>query len=421
MIAAMATRLPLLLVLALLIAFAAAQEDFDVVETAQGAVRGSLSSRAPVRVFEGIPYGRAPVGDLRFASPQPAPSWAPEVRDALAPGAICPGGRIQAVFGLFQRTDVSEDCLYLNVYTPTRERITRPLPVLFWIHGGAFLLGDGTGGGLYSGVPTAGAHDVIVVSHNYRLGAFGFLVTPDGANGNFAMEDQRLALQWVRDNIAAFGGDASNVTLFGESAGGTSVAAHMVSPPSQGLFHRAILQSNPFAVSTKTRAQMLETGARVAENLNCTYDLACLRSKTMRDIATNSNVGSAGKEAVVADMMTWAPTIDGVNMNVAPLAAFRDGQGPDMPVIIGTNSGEAVLFQDIVDIVLRVVSLLTGRDLAVDMQEPQYRFLVEFIFQDSGAGVLAYYPPLPNNASNYDQFVQIITTYMFQCSSRQVR
>ena len=141
----------------------------------------------------------------------------------------------------------------------------------------------------------------------------------------------------------------------------------------------------------------------------------------MRDIATNSNVGSAGKEAVVADMMTWAPTIDGVNMNVAPLAAFRDGQGPDMPVIIGTNSGEAVLFQDIVDIVLRVVSLLTGRDLAVDMQEPQYRFLVEFIFQDSGAGVLAYYPPLPNNASNYDQFVQIITTYMFQCSSRQVR
>ena len=200
-----------------------------------------------------------------------------------------------------------------------------------------------------------------------------------------------------------------------------SVAAHLVSPPSAGLFHRAILQSNPFTIRTRSRELALETGQRFAEKLNCTFDLECLRTKTVREIATNGNVGGAGKEALVADMMTWGPTVDGFNALAGPRDAFQRGDAFDIPVIIGTNSDEAVLFQDIVDAILGVVSLLVGEDLSVTMDEATYRTLVGAIYQDRADDVVAFFPPQPNNGSNYDTFVRILTLYMFTCPSRQVR
>ena len=273
---------------------------------------------------------------------------------------------------------------------------------------------------MYDGAYLVSTHDVILVTHNYRLGPFGFLVTPE-SNGNYGLEDQRLALQWVVDNIANFGGDPNNITIFGESAGGMSVAAHLVSPPSAGLFQRAIIHSDPFTLSTKTRENALATGERFAQNVNCTFDLECLRTVPMRDIAFNGNVGTAGRTAVLRDLLTWSPTIDDRNLFAEPLAAFQSGQAHDVPIIIGTNADEVTLFQDIIDAVLAVVSRLTGRDLDIYLGEETYTLTINTIFRDKAADVLARYPPLPNNASNYDQLIHLGTLYLFECSTRQVR
>jgi carboxylesterase type B len=284
--------------------------------------------------------------------------------------------------------------------------------------------GDGWEVGAYDGTYLAGTRDVVIVTLNYRLGAFGFLVGPGTSDrANYALEDQRLALQWVAAHISAFGGDPQAVTLFGESAGAISVAAHMASPPSAGLFQRAILESDPFTLITKTRADAQLVGARVAANANCTYDLACLRTLTMREVVAASNVGAVGKDSILGDLLTWGPTIDAYNQPRAALAAFQDAAAyvADVPMIVGTNSDEITLFQDLIDVVLRVVSALTGRDLAIELTETVYRTLLTAIFRTKAPAVLRAYPPLPNNASNYDQFVQLVTHYTFECSTRQAR
>ena len=201
-----------------------------------------------------------------------------------------------------------------------------------------------------------------------------------------------------------------------------SVAAHMISPPSRNLFQRAIIQSDPFTIATKTRALSLEAGQRFAENLNCTFDLACLRTKTLREISFNGNVGQAGKEATISDLLTWGPTIDDYNLFARPVDAFGDAAAVmDIPIIIGSNGDEVVLFQQIVDVVLRVASVLVGRGLSITMYEEEYIRLIEVIFKDKAGQVLAAYPPLPNNASNYENFVALGTLYLFECPTRQVR
>ncbi|HWN16827.1 MAG TPA: carboxylesterase family protein, partial [Candidatus Dormibacteraeota bacterium] len=215
-----------------------------LVETRRGRVRGL--AEAGLAVFRGIPYARPPVGPRRFGPPEPPEAWT-GTHDATRYGSSAPqnGALIGPIMSLgIGRT--SEDCLYLNIWTPAADRRRRP--VLVWIHGGAFLLGSGSQM-LYDGATLARRGDVVVVTINYRLGAFGFLRLRDRfgqrlpATGNEGLLDQVAALTWVRDEIEAFGGDPGQVTIFGESAGSMSCATLLGLPRAHGLFHRAILQS----------------------------------------------------------------------------------------------------------------------------------------------------------------------------------
>jgi para-nitrobenzyl esterase len=215
------------------------------VNTTCGQLRGS--NEDGLAVFRGVPYASPPVGDLRWMPPAPPAPWS-GVRDALAFASAAPQEKSALLPPLMtvEQTE-SEDCLYLNVWTPAADCAARP--VMFWIHGGGFYLGAGSQA-LYDGRHLA-ARDVVVVTINYRMGAFGFvhLAGPTNgripATGNEGLLDQVAALEWVRTNIAAFGGDPDNVTIFGESAGGMSVASLMTMPRARGLFHKAIVQSGP--------------------------------------------------------------------------------------------------------------------------------------------------------------------------------
>ncbi|MGH7385947.1 MAG: carboxylesterase family protein, partial [Candidatus Rokuibacteriota bacterium] len=215
-----------------------------VVETGRGTVRGVAENG--LAVFRGLPFARPPVGPLRFRPPEPPEPWA-GVREAARFGtsAAQNGALVGPLMSLgINRT--GEDCLYLNIWTPRPDRAGRP--VLVWIHGGAFVLGSGSQT-LYDGSTLARRGDVVVVTINYRLGALGFLRAMDHfgqrlpATGNEGLLDQIAALEWVRDEIAAFGGAPDNVTIFGESAGAMSCATLLGVPRARGLFRRAILQS----------------------------------------------------------------------------------------------------------------------------------------------------------------------------------
>ena len=206
-------------------------------------------------VWRGIPYATPPVGDLRWRAPEPPPVW-PETREALRQGSFCPqfASRFGGVPGDEGEVLGSEDCLFLDIYAKHRDPSDVPkgedrVPVLVWIHGGGNVIGHA---GFYDGGNMAQTHDVVVVAINYRLGPLGWFrhaslrdaeSSAADRSGNFGTLDMIRALEWVRDNISAFGGDPNNVTIFGESAGGTDVYSLLVSPPAKGLFHRAIAQS----------------------------------------------------------------------------------------------------------------------------------------------------------------------------------
>ena len=240
-----------------------------LVETSYGKLRGT--EQREVTVFRGIPFARPPVGPLRFRAPERPAGWA-GVRDAIRFGPAAPqqASTLGPVLSM-GLAETSEDCLYLNIWTPAPDGLRRP--VLVWIHGGGFILGAGSQT-LYDGSALARRGDVVVVTINYRLGALGFLRLRElggddsAASGNEGLLDQIAALEWVRDEIAAFGGDPRNVTVFGESAGAISTAALLGAPRARGLFRRAILQSGS-ANYVATR----EYAGKVAEALLATLDL----------------------------------------------------------------------------------------------------------------------------------------------------
>ncbi|MBK1784876.1 carboxylesterase family protein [Prauserella sp. ASG 168] len=214
---------------------AVADQRDAVVWTETGAVRGSVTDQA--RVFQGIPYAAPPVGELRWQDPKPAAAWR-GVRDGTRPGPACPQGPVEVPGG-----SKNEDCLYLNVTTPSEpaEGATAPKPVVVWVHGGGFYMGAGSN---YHAERMAARGDVVVVTINYRLGVFGFFGHPGlSGSGTFGLKDQQAAMSWVARNAASFGGDPRNITIAGQSAGGISNCAHLTSPTARGLFDKAVLQS----------------------------------------------------------------------------------------------------------------------------------------------------------------------------------
>ncbi|WP_394825875.1 carboxylesterase/lipase family protein [Pendulispora albinea] len=321
---------------------AAAQND-AVVTTELGPIAGTVTSTH--RTFFDIPYAAPPVGDRRWRSPQPAAAWT-TLRDATVPGARCP----QLASPLSGPESLDEDCLHLNVTTPKVPPWSRPLPVMVWLHGGAWVGGAGRD---YDAHRLAVRGNVIVVTVNYRLGIFGFFGHPElPDSGAFGLEDQQAALRWVQRNIAAFGGDPRRVTLFGQSAGALSACAQLTSPSAAGLFHRAGLESGscmmswakngvdpgrPAGTPWKPMPEVHALGASIATQLGCTGrtgadTVACLRGRPVAEVLA---AGRSGR---------WSPAFGNRVLPVAPSRAVEEGRFHRMPILSGTNRDENTLF-----------------------------------------------------------------------------
>ncbi|MGF7237598.1 MAG: carboxylesterase/lipase family protein [Frankia sp.] len=304
-----------------------------MVTTTNGAVRGKAS--ADHREFLAIPFAAPPTGQLRFRPPSPTPSWT-GVRDATKPGPVCPQS--------LPLGTVSEDCLQLNVFTPPAAE-SRNLPVMVWFHGGGYVFGSAYG---YNPTPLVTQGKVIVVTVNYRFGPFGYLALPQLAaesntTGNYGVLDQQAALRWVRANIASFGGNPRNVTIFGESAGGHSVCMQLISPSAAGLFAKAISESGGCvgtALGPVTTQGAYTTGENLAKAVGCTDPatvVSCLRGKPLNDLL---KAGGGGLSSAVS----WLPTIDGTVIKEPPRDALTSGRYNHVPMIVGTNANEGRLF-----------------------------------------------------------------------------
>ena len=316
-----------------------------LVDAPAGALRGAVDRREPsVTSYLGIPYARPPVGALRLRRAVRAEPWAGE-RAALEFGSRC----VQAPSLLApSREAQSEDCLFLNVWSPL-DAAAEPggHPVMVWFHGGGFTSGSGAIA-WYHGSRLA-ARGVVVVTVNYRLGPFGFLhlesVGGEAWQGsaNLGLSDQSLALEWVRDNVATFGGDPSRVCIFGESAGAMSVAAHLARPGSAGLFRAAIAQSG-----SATHVQSDETAARTAAAVIA--EIGCSSRDLDRIGDVPSEVLLAAASALEGRIrgdglpLPFQPTVDGSTLPVAPVDALADGMAGDVALMVGTTSEEMKLF-----------------------------------------------------------------------------
>ncbi|MCP4752585.1 MAG: carboxylesterase family protein [Proteobacteria bacterium] len=306
-----------------------------IVETAKGKVEGVQTTG--YQYFLGVPFAAPPVGDLRFRAPQPVSAWS-GVRDA---------GRV----GLSSMQDVStwpgmevgdqgEDCLYLNVHTPKSDGGRRP--VMFWIHGGGFTYGSGTQT-MFKGGRLAARGDVVVVTFNYRLGAFGFLNLP-GAEANAGLLDQIAALQWVHENVAAFGGDPSNITVFGESAGGISVGMMFAIPSARRLFRRVIAQSG-----SVYGAFDAESGREYSKELLLEFGIdtkagaEALRGYSARALL-EAQLRVAEKLRAHFVILPFRPAIDGSVVQENPLESVRKGKIGDKQLLVGTNRDELKAF-----------------------------------------------------------------------------
>jgi para-nitrobenzyl esterase len=306
--------------------------------TTCGALRGVIDRG--IATFRGIPYARPPVGALRFTSPQPPESWTC-VRDAstFGPAAV---QAASPVYGRQVVAETSEDCLFLNVWTPAIDDGHRP--VLVWLHGGAFSVGAGSRP-LHDGAALARRGDVVVVTLNYRLGLFGYLrgidVCGDAlpSTGNEGLLDQLAALRWVRAEIAAFGGDPENVTVFGQSAGAVSISAMLSMPQSRGLFRKAIMQSG---VALRLRPPAAN---QVMEAILGDLDLAPHEAGGLRELPAAQLLEVQSRVTPRTRGVAYGPVADGVDLPSDPLAAIGAGSAAGVPLLIGTNLEEQKFFR----------------------------------------------------------------------------
>merc|ERR1712038_2169873 len=274
-------------------------------------VKAETESGTPYFTFKGIPYAHPPVGSLRFQPPQPSSSWGDKLV-ATEYGSVCPQ---QESFGENAGSyKGKEDCLYLNIYTPTLTRSTNPFAlkaVMLWIHGGGFTIGSGSD---YDPVYFM-EKDVVVVTINYRLGPLGFLTFGnDLASGNLGLRDQQLAIQWTRNYIQNFGGDPKKITIFGESAGGMSVHAQVLSPHNQGLIHGAIAQSGTM-FSSPIDERPERTAVKVAEMFNCSSNnldeemLDCLQEIPAQKLIEGTALDASGLLGGDTDYFSFPPVV----------------------------------------------------------------------------------------------------------------
>ncbi|XP_042556595.1 pyrethroid hydrolase Ces2e-like isoform X2 [Dipodomys spectabilis] len=308
--------------------------------THTGQVRGSLihvkDSNVGVHTFLGIPFAKPPVGPLRFAPPEQPESWS-GVRDATSYPAMCLQNLDMMNIGEMSSLTtlpipMSEDCLYLNIYSPASAQEGSNLPVMVWIHGGALVVGMAS---VYDGSMLAATEHVVVVTIQYRLGVPGFFSTGDQhATGNWGYLDQVAALRWVQQNIAHFGGNPDQVTIFGESAGGTSVSSHVVSPMSQGLFHGAIMESGvallPDLISSSSEpVRSIVANLSACEQMDSEALVRCLRAKSEEEML-----------AITKTFKIIPAVVDGVFLPKHPTELLASADFHPVPSIIGVNTDE---------------------------------------------------------------------------------
>ena len=310
-----------------------------VVHTTTGELSG-IARHGGGAEFLGIPYAEPPLGDLRWREPAPAKPWT-GVRAATQFGAPCP----QPDLGDWNRHDAEagkEDCLFLNVIVPEWP-VTRPLPVMFWIHGGANEGGSASSALYKDG--TLVSHGVILVTINYRLGIFGFLAHPEltaesahHASGNYGLMDQVLALHWVNDNIARFGGDVHNITVFGQSAGAMDTSMLMTSPLANGLFQKALAESGAaFTAPLLPLAQAEQAGSGAAQKLNAPAGAGQI--KYLRSLSASDLLAALAKLPPITRPRE-SPDIDGWVLPEQPAAVFASGHEAHIPLVFGTTTRE---------------------------------------------------------------------------------
>jgi para-nitrobenzyl esterase len=368
------------------------------VATADGAVRGKAV--AATDQFLGIPYAAPPVGALRWRPPQPPKPW-PGVRAATSFAPHCP--QPSSSFGV---ASTSEDCLYLNVFTPAGTQgaqgaqgaQARNLPVTVWVHGGSLRTGASEE---YNPTGLVG-HGVIVVTINYRLGALGFLADsalasrPGGSSGNYGLMDQQAALRWVQRNIRGFGGNPGNVTLFGESAGGLSTLSQLVSPGARGLFQRAIVESGSYNPTQQSLTTAEAAGQAFATKAGCASNTAsCLRALPVSTVLANE------------DPVGYTPDVDGVVLKQSIKTALASGQFNHVPVMIGTNHDEYRLF-------VAVFALLGAKVTAANYQSMIANTLS--VPAAAAAAIAARYP-LSHFSSPAVALGAVGTDAIFACNS----
>ena len=367
--------------------------DLNQVGTASGMVQGAET--ATMRQFLGIPYAAPPVGTLRWKAPQAVAAWTTtRSATALAPHCAQPA----SPFGV---ASTSEDCLYLNVYTP---KGNGPFPVMVWIHGGALLTGESDDYNPQALV----AQGVAVVTINYRLGPLGFLTHPalsaeaGGTSGNYGLMDQQAALAWVKTNITAFRGDPGNVTIFGESAGGLSVHSQLASPLAAGLFQKAIVESGGYNLAAPSLAAAQVLGQNFATAAGCTdQSAACLRALPVDKVMAGSTAIQVGG--------TTLPTVDGKVLVTTLSDAFSSGKFNKVPVIEGSNQHEYSLLSAV------TIDPVLGRQINAS----DYPLQVNALFGTAlGGAVQASYPLNPSEtpAQTLDD---VLTDAVFSCNGRK--
>lgn len=437
----MPKRLLLLLLLMLAAPTAAAQSGGKscggpLVEAPAGAVCGTrkVVDGTAVDAFLGLPYAESTAGPRRFRAPVPEPRWG-GVRDATAFGPVCPQ-RGDEVAGLRS----SENCLSINVWAPASARprplsfgtrlqqmraappgggpsaTKRGLAVMVFLHGGGFVHGASSqrlypgGPALYDGAGMAASQGIVVVTLNYRLGVLGFLAGAPGVTPNLGLLDQRLALQWVQHNIAAFGGDPRRVTLAGESAGAMSAGLQLLSmPASRGLFRSVILESDPFGLPYRTLEQarlgadllLLHTGCKFVPDV-----LACLQKLPLATLLRAQ--GASGQGLALASQglpafLAWAPVVDGRVVVRQPFAAALGG-GVGMPLLLGTNGSEGTLF-------------FAGD---APLGPLTYDGLARLMVGPVGVGELVWRYPPSLLGDNTEQIARIAGDGLFVCPARAV-
>lgn len=308
-----------------------------VVSTDKGDVRG-LVENGFLR-FKGIPYAQAPSGELRWQLPQPAHAWN-GIRNATQYASACP--QLER-YGI-PESSLNEDCLALNITLPFQHTadMNKKRPVIVWIHGGAFVGGSS---GLYSLDYMAELGDVVVVSINYRLGVLGFTAHPAfdaDHNGGYGLEDQRAALRWVQNNIAAFGGDPDNVTVAGESAGAASICMHLITPDkTQGLFHKAIIDSAGCATPLPTVEKGQKIGTQIGEKLGCSDTntaLDCMRAQPIEKLL------QAAADVAGNSILTYLPVTGTQTVPLPGAQALAQGKFLRVPVVYGGTQDELRLY-----------------------------------------------------------------------------